>query len=652
MGKKIYLIGMDGFIVPMARRFAAEGALPNISWLIENGSANQTYPSLPVWTPTNWATLATGADTGTHGATRWHVDRPDGERLSCFDSRAVAAETIWEALERASLKSVSFHYPAAMPSRLKEGYAVDGFGHPGAGQTPYEIAPPGAYLLHPEGTGQQGAEMAHDGSLLRAGETPRSIGDYIVDLGALEKASGWEGLPSDSVPPLAATIEILPKWPGDPVRFRLLVVDSVGKGYDRVMLCENRDSRSAFADLGIGAWSDWRFQAFTVGGERQQGTVRFKLIELAPDASRLKLYRSQVMRTDGFTHPQDLAGELIERFGPYPEHCSLTPYQSGMADLGTALEELEYQAQWIARAGVYVMKERECSLFNCHWHIFDHLNHPFLGKVDPGCPAHREEEVETYLEYFREGYRIADRMVATVREGADEETYVGIISDHGAVADRRIVNIRKFLYVKGFLSVKPSALPELEQDQVAEDDIDWTRTVAYMKDGKGFDIFIRAEGECYERVQRDLLRELRTWVDEETGRCPVAVALPKEDAYLFGQWGSQVGDVVFMWDSGYASGYYGAWKSMVGGDYVGAPEEYGGHHGGIMPTTQTEITSNLGTFFLAGPGIKRGYERPVERLGYIRAMDVVPTVCHILEVHPPAHSQGAVAYDMFEEDET
>ena len=45
-----------------------------------------------------------------------------------------------------------------------------------------------------------------------------------------------------------------------------------------------------------------------------------------------------------------------------------------------------------------------------------------------------------------------------VREAAGEETYVGIISDHGAVADRRIVNIRKFLHEKGFLSVKPSAL--------------------------------------------------------------------------------------------------------------------------------------------------------------------------------------------------
>ncbi len=51
---------------------------------------------------------------------------------------------------------------------------------------------------------------------------------------------------------------------------------------------------------------------------------------------------------------------------------------------------------------------------------------------------------------------------------------------------------------------------------------------------------------------------------------------------------------------------------------------------------------------LAGPGLKKGYERPTETLGYIHAVDVVPTFCHILAVSPPAQSQGTIAYDLFE----
>ena len=88
MAKKICLFGMDGFIVPMMRKLDADGHLPNFCRLIAEGSVNATAPSFPVWTPTNWATLSTGAHSGTHGASRWSVDR-SGERIDSFDGRAV-----------------------------------------------------------------------------------------------------------------------------------------------------------------------------------------------------------------------------------------------------------------------------------------------------------------------------------------------------------------------------------------------------------------------------------------------------------------------------------------------------------------------------------------------------------------------------------
>ena len=40
------------------------------------------------------------------------------------------------------------------------------------------------------------------------------------------------------------------------------------------------------------------------------------------------------------------------------------------------------------------------------------------------------------------------------------------------------------------------------------------------------------------------------------------------------------------------------------------------------------------------PGVKRGYERPVEKLGYIHAADVVPTFCQMLGAAPPRQAQG------------
>ena len=123
------------------------------------------------------------------------------------------------------------------------------------------------------------------------------------------------------------------------------------------------------------------------------------------------------------------------------------------------------------------------------------------------------------------------------------------------------------------------------------------------------------------------------------GGNPVAVALPRRDAYILGQWGDQCGDVVFAWDHGYVSGYYGQWRGIAGGGCVGAPNVFGAHHGGFLPT-QSEASSSFGSWLLAGPGVKRGYERPVDKLGYIHAVDVVPTFCRILGAEPPRQAQG------------
>jgi hypothetical protein len=136
-------------------------------------------------------------------------------------------------------------------------------------------------------------------------------------------------------------------------------------------------------------------------------------------------------------------------------------------------------------------------------------------------------------------------------------------------------------------------------------------------------------------------------VDKEAGQTPVAIALPKRDAYLLKQWGDQCGDVVFTWNHGYVSGYLAQWLEIEGGGAAGAPRVYGGHHGGFLPT-DNGFCSTFGTFIVAGEGLKKGYERPAEILGYIHAVDVVPTLCHLFGVQPPAQSQGAVAYDLFE----
>jgi predicted AlkP superfamily phosphohydrolase/phosphomutase len=637
---KICSFGMDGFIIPMMKYFVGEGYLPNFSRLLKEGSVNQTQPDFPVWTPTNWATLSTGAHTGTHGASRWSVDAEDGSRIDSFDGRAITAERIWNALERKGMKSIAVHYPAAEPSGIEIGYSCDGFGHPGYSHTSYEIAPAQAYTTEEN---PENVEFEHDGTAFRSDR------QGIVSIPPLQSARGWHNLPGEGLPPLSSKIKIISS-DGDSNFYYLLVLGQEDSGYDHVLICRAKDAGSVIASTSVGEWSDWVIQDFTIHSRQQRASVRFKLMNLSSDGSLLKLYRTQVTFADGFTNPPELAEQIISRFGPYQEHASFTPFETRMTDFETALSECEYQGLWFADIANFMLHEENCTFFICHWHLFDYLNHLYLNMADPVCPGYDQSLSDQHLGYFRKAYQVADKILGRLLEAADTQTVISIISDHGAYPDERVANIRKFLYEKGFLVLKPGVdiCATIDQDWVSEQDIDWKKTRAYLKAEKGFDIFINASADDeFSLIERQLLRALRTWVDEEVGRTPIAVALPKRDAYLLNQWGDQCGDVVFAWDHGYVSGYLGQWKSIQGGGTVGAPEEFGAHHGGFIPT-ESKISSTFGSFMLMGSGIKAGYERSTGRFGYIHAVDIVPTYCHMLGVDPPAQSQGAIARDIFE----
>ena len=126
MMKRVYAFGMDGLILPMVRYFAQEGSLPAFARLMAEGTYNQTFCSFPVWTPTNWATLSTGAHTGTHQVSTWETTLPSGEGIDSFDGCSNRADRIWNALERAGLKGTALHYPGAFPSGATASTILDG----------------------------------------------------------------------------------------------------------------------------------------------------------------------------------------------------------------------------------------------------------------------------------------------------------------------------------------------------------------------------------------------------------------------------------------------------------------------------------------------------------------------------------------------
>jgi hypothetical protein len=101
---------------------------------------------------------------------------------------------------------------------------------------------------------------------------------------------------------------------------------------------------------------------------------------------------------------------------------------------------------------------------------------------------------------------------------------------------------------------------------------------------------------------------------------------------------------VFTYNAGFA------WDEPIsGGGTIGVVPKGSARHGSQVPTSNIGIGSNLAAGLFCGPRFKADYRRDNDKLGCLRMVDVVPTLCKALGIEPPRQSQGAVAYDFLKE---
>ena len=134
-------------------------------------------------------------------------------------------------------------------------------------------------------------------------------------------AKGWRNLPKSNRPPKEVALVITPlaRGPehmnrgkhGTPRRY-LGLIYAKGSGYDRVRVCRSRNGASAFADLGVGEWSDFWIDRFQIDGKGVRGYVRAKLITLTKNADAFELFFPQIWPPDGYTKPASVARRSTE----------------------------------------------------------------------------------------------------------------------------------------------------------------------------------------------------------------------------------------------------------------------------------------------------------------------------------------------------
>lgn len=646
--RKAIVLGMDALMLPWVKRFAAEGSLPNFSRLLAEGAANSMLPCIPAYTPTNWATIATGAWPGTHGASNWDNRYPgdptEKQVLSTFDGRTWQAETIWEAAERAGLKCLIVAHPGAWPPKIRSGYVVAPLPVHGTSLT---IVPGVEYATKP------GTRPAVRITLRKAqgwkGNVDNAALEGVIPVTAAPGAAGAavthieDGAESE--------VESKRASGGIPaaLQFHFLILSGT-EGYHRVLICEGKNAQEPIADLGVGQWSEWIYRLVPsrddnssgqAGGWRE-GSMRFKLLKLSPDGNDIRLVRSEIYPTSGFTYPEALSSDLIAHVGPYFEHQALR-LMTGPEEIDTAMEELEYQALWHARGARYLLNHGGWDLYYSHWHWPDTASHHFLAGADPSSPLYNPETADRFVAILRRSYQIGDKMLGEFWEMADEDTYLVVVSDHGNVPYRITCSLPRFLNERG--------LTAFIGDPDRPRGVDWSHTRAYQHGGLQICVNLRGREpdgivppEEYEKVQEEIIDALLDWRDPATGKRAIALALKKEDAQLIGFWGETVGDVIFVYNNGFA------WEPPAGTGSIGPLGDVvaGARHGPQIPTAHTSVSSNLASFLIAGPGIKKGYRRNEDRLGLMRLVDLVPTLSFLCAFPPPAQSQGAVLHDLLE----
>lgn len=627
--RRVFLLGIDGLPPRTLRRFMDEGRLPAFQRLAARAGTVELVPTLPPLTAPGWLTIASGAHPSTLGVESILLPTPGrapDEIANGFDARHSTAEYLWETLDRQGMGAVVLKYPGSWPPRPGGFVQVDGAGGYADLSCRFEALPSAAYVA---GTGGDEGDAAEgDGALFPAGYRE----NWRIHTGAgagvrpvvPRPPVGWRNLPEGDEPAWEC---VLPLEAGGGERRGVLHALAVrGAAGAALLVARDKDAAGALR-IAPGAWSEWWRGDDGRGGY----AFRFKLLELDAEAGRLRLYRGEAHRLDGFTRPPELAGELVARLGPVCEWTGTYDVMNGLLDLEGQLELYDQHTAWLEGAIRHLAESRDWRGFFTQWHPLEYAHHLAGASLHPEHPLHDPARAGAEMEFLAGTYALADRLLATVEEAIDDNTLLVVTGDHGHDLVHTLFYVNRFLQRRGWLAVtRKGGRPA----------IDWSRTRAYalFPGAVFFNVAERWPGGCVAEgevpgLAEALGAELQSLRDPRTGRPPVKVVLDRDDLAAFGQRGARAPDLFFCMHRGYEP----ATRLPLEGDAAELEltvpgREVTSGHGSFFPASASARTMA----FLRGPGVAPGpispYPAPL--------VDLAPTMAAFLGVVPPAHCEG------------
>ena len=617
--KKVIFLGLDGLEPTLTEKYLAEGKMPNLAKLRDQGQYSKLRTTFPPLSPVAWSTFATGSNPGKHQMFdflqrsfknyipelasshvappartvklgKWRI--PIGQPLIEMRRKS---KTFWSILGEHHVGSTILRVPITFPPEKFEGKLLS------AMCTPDLLGTQGSFQEFTTKTGDVDFEAGYRFPLQKDGAAYK--GTITGPENSMVDGGGAMTIPFTLTPNGA---------PGHAVL----------------------DLQGEKLELAPGRNTDWVRLTFKAGpGVKVNGIAQFRIVSTEPDVS---LYVTPISIDPEapalpISHPAYYATYLAKLLGDYST--------LGLAEDTWALNERVIDEDAFLEQAYSICDERERMFFStldktkrgvvtCVFDTPDRVQHMFFRYLEEDHPAHQANGngLAKYASSIEDLYKRMDDIVGRTLEHIDDDTVLFVLSDHGFKSFQRGIQLNTWLRDNGYLTVREGA--DLEKDSYLRA-IDWSKTRAYSFGLAGIYLNVRgreAKGIVDPKEAPALMKEIADKLtglrDEERGDVAIHRAYPKGACYS-GPYVRVAPDVVV----GYNVGYRSAWDVAVG--KVGGPvfedntKAWSGDHCVDPPLIPGVLFCNR-NFEAESPGIE----------------DLGPTCLNLFGFKPPAFMDG------------
>jgi len=631
---KVVILGFDGMDPDLVREFMAQGQLPNMKRLMEEGGLYDLGTTVSSESPTAWSSFATGVNPGKHNIYDFLIRDTSNYVINLGMGKVTPPESLADVRLIRSLPGSSWldGIPVSRPKiesmRGGESFWVTAgkAGVPSSILTvpitfPPENVPNGELLSGlplPDVRGTMGTYyyFATDVSRYEEGDT---------EFGGLIKHLAFDGVTAKS--------EVI--GPANPmVKKRIKALYNKGANLsdaDRTAIGElktkenssiplkitwTRGSNQALIDLGgqkitlkTGEWSKWINVRFDINLlMRVHGMMQLYLMNAG---NELQLYMSPVnFRPDNpptaMSYPEDFAGKIFKTIGPYRT--------LGWAEATWGLNENRLSEQQFMDDVYRAFDDRAHVILNRltdgNWDVLvgviestDRVQHMMWRYRDTTSPLYNAADAAKYGDSILRIYQRADTFIGEVRTHLDANTELMIVSDHGFHAWNKAVNVNTWLVEQGYMVLKGQSesrdrkLDDLFGGGTFWENVDWSKTRAYAM-GLGQIYFnlrgreadgIVSPGAEYIALSDELVNKLKSdLIDPDTKQHIVRNVYKRDDVYS-GEYLGNASDLQL----GFEDGYRVSWQTAQGGTPKGIvypnTQKWSGDHGGYDYATTSGV---------------------------------------------------------------